>query len=71
MRAFALLVALAACKHATATAPSSAPSSSRAFIASIEVCKTTEADVRARLGPPTRDGRLGDARILIERSSAA
>lgn len=30
----------------------------------ITLCKTTEADLRAALGVPTRDGLLHDARVL-------
>lgn len=37
-----------------------APAVARAVV----LCTTTEADLRARLGPPTRDGRLRDSRIL-------
>jgi hypothetical protein len=43
--------------HATApAAPRAAPE--------VALCRTTEAEVRAALGPPTRDGLLHDARVM-------
>lgn len=33
-------------------------------VAAIALCKTSEADLRATFGQPTREGRLRDARVL-------
>lgn len=58
-------LALAACGARDGASPSSPRAADRrAFIASIELCRTTEADLRAALGSPTRDGRLRSARIM-------
>jgi hypothetical protein len=68
MRAAALaLAALAACHHGGDAADPRAPGTAadpRAFIASIAVCTTTETELRAQLGAPTRDGRLAAGRIM-------
>ncbi len=34
------------------------------FVRSIELCRTTEPQLRTALGPPTRDGMLHDARVM-------
>lgn len=36
----------------------------RDLVASVVPCRTTLADIEPRLGPPSRDGRLGDLRVL-------
>jgi hypothetical protein len=59
------LVALvfAGCAHSAAPPPR--PSFDAGTIArSIVLCKSTEAELRRRLGEPTRHGRLHDARVL-------
>jgi hypothetical protein len=59
---FALLAS--GCAHSTA-APATAPAiDGRAAARSIVLCKTTEAELRGRLGEPTRDGVIHDARVL-------
>lgn len=55
-------LAVAACHAAPARAPRRADP--RPVIDAIALCRTTGAALREALGPPTRDGRLGDARIL-------
>jgi hypothetical protein len=63
MRRAALLV-LAACGGAAKPPVSTVPlADARAKIATIELCKTTEAEVRAWLGEPVRDGRQGRLRL--------
>lgn len=65
MRLTTSLTALAvgaACHAAPARAPRRADP--RPIIDAIALCRTTGAALREALGPPTRDGRLGDARIL-------
>ncbi|MEO8701814.1 MAG: NUDIX domain-containing protein [Kofleriaceae bacterium] len=57
MKTFALLV-LAACRAPAAHAPAPA-----AGPPAITLCHTTEAELRAALGEPTRDGIFHDARI--------
>ena len=52
-----LLLVLAAC-HAQPASPPPPRS-----LPAITLCKTTEAELRAALGEPTRDGMLHDARI--------
>ncbi|MBX3155707.1 MAG: hypothetical protein KF773_06895 [Deltaproteobacteria bacterium] len=54
-----LLAALAGC-HGEAARPAAAPKGPPA----VTLCKTTEAELRAQLGEPTRDGLLHDARVL-------
>ena len=67
-RATMLLLALAACRATPASGPSS-PSAdpSRATVSQaakdVMLCKTTGAELRAKLGAPFRDGRLGPNRI--------
>ncbi|MGZ3456854.1 MAG: hypothetical protein ACXVEF_45025 [Polyangiales bacterium] len=58
--------ALGAC-HSGAPAPASAPSPTvniRPVAESVALCKTTDAELRATLGTPYRDGRFGRNRIL-------
>ena len=56
-------IALAACAH-TEFSKARPPIDGRAAARSIELCKTTEAELRARLGEPTRDGVLHGARVV-------
>ncbi len=58
-----LLAALAGCAapRPAATAP---PVDGAAVARSVVLCTTTEADLRARLGPPTRDGLLHGERVV-------
>lgn len=58
-----VLVGMSGCAHAGST-PSPAPVDRRATVRSIVLCTTTEADLRAALGEPTRDGFLRADRIL-------
>lgn len=52
----------AACHPTSARAPRRADP--RPAIDAIALCRTTGAALREALGPPTRDGRLGDARVV-------
>jgi hypothetical protein len=64
LAAFFSPLLLAACAGA---APSTAPApegGGRAVAEGVVLCRTTEAELRAALGPPTRDGRLRDQRVL-------
>lgn len=69
-RALALLAmacaALTACHPGSGAAPRApgAATDARAYIATIAVCTTTESDLRAQLGAPSRDGRLAAGRIV-------
>jgi hypothetical protein len=54
---------------ATSTATAAGPqrpdtAQARAIIATIVLCRTTEAELRTRLGPPNRDGVLHGERIV-------
>jgi hypothetical protein len=63
-RAWILFVlTLAGCAHSAPTPPHPAVDAG-AVARSIVLCKTTEAELRGRLGDLTRDGRLHDAHIL-------
>ncbi|GAB6195504.1 hypothetical protein PAGU2595_008050 [Lysobacter xanthus] len=54
---------LAGC--AAAPAPRERPIVDGASVArGVELCRTRVAEIEARLGPPSRDGRLGRARLL-------
>jgi hypothetical protein len=63
-----LLLGSVACAHAAAgNAPTDGhamPVDARAVVRSIVLCKTTESELIARLGEPTRNGLLGRARIM-------
>lgn len=60
--AAAVLAALSGC---AATRPAPAPHVDGAAVArSVVLCTTTEADLRAALGEPTRDGLLHRARVM-------
>lgn len=59
------LALLAACSRpSTVPTPAIAAADGRAVAQSVALCRTTEAELRRALGDPTRDGRLGDSRIL-------
>lgn len=59
-----LLLALLAGGCATARPPQLAAPDADAVVRTITLCVTTEADLRRQLGPPTRDGRLRQDRIV-------
>ena len=56
-------LALAGCAHSE-KAPDPPVVDGGAVARSIVLCKTTEAELRQRLGEPTRDGRLHDSRVM-------
>lgn len=58
----ATLAALSGCASAGGAAPERPDPRPR--VEAIALCTSTEADLRRDFGPPTRDGRLRDARIL-------
>lgn len=58
-----VLVILSGCASA-APASAPAPADRRAAVRAIALCTSTEADLRAALGEPTRDGMLRRDRIL-------
>lgn len=61
----ALLLCLAGCAHAAPSSPAPGSAGDRRAIArAVELCRTTEAELRAALGQPTRDGMLRRARVL-------
>lgn len=59
---FALLALSACASTPEAEAPAAVPGALQA-IASVELCRTTVAELREKLGTPSRDGRLGNARV--------
>ena len=66
-----LVVALAGCAHeqradsaSTTTPPPPALSTVRDVATRLVVCQTTEAELRRQLGPPYRDGRIAEGRVL-------
>jgi hypothetical protein len=66
IRAWSLLLVLGACgAHASSVAGASDPdlAKAREKVGKIELCKTTDAEVRAWFGEPVRDGRQGRLRI--------
>ena len=57
------VLTLSAC--ATAPKPSEQPlSGGMAAANSVELCRTTLAELQQRLGPPSRDGFVGNTRVL-------
>jgi hypothetical protein len=61
----ALLALLASGCASTASSPPTAPVVDADVVArSIALCTTTEAELRQRLGEPTRHGLLRDARVV-------
>lgn len=59
------LVLFAACGHAPAPAPQTVPRiDGHAIARSVVLCQTTEAELRSKLGQPTRDGILHSDRIV-------
>jgi hypothetical protein len=61
----ALLFVLSSCAHAVQQAPGGPdPVRRRAAASSVVLCRTTEAELRARLGQPTRDGTFRRDRLL-------
>lgn len=66
MRRLPLLLALVALTGCATSRPAATtPHVDGAAVArSVALCTTTEADLRARLGPPTRDGLLHGQRVL-------
>jgi hypothetical protein len=60
---FFLSLSLAGCAH-TEPSKGKTPIDGRAAARSIELCRTTEAELRARLGEPTREGILHGSRVL-------
>lgn len=61
--ALILVLMLGGCATTRATNAPTRPDP-RPQVAAIELCRTTEAELRAAFGAPTRDGRLRDARVL-------
>ncbi len=67
-----LVLLVAGCAHSSATAGRAAatpaavtdPTVFRNVARSVVLCKTTEADLRRRLGEPARDGILHGARVM-------
>ncbi len=66
MTRLALFLALAALSGCAATRPEPAapPVDGAAVARSVVLCTTTEADLRQRLGAPTRDGILHGDRVM-------
>jgi hypothetical protein len=64
-RALATLFAAVSigCAHADDVQPTS-PQISLADVRSVELCRTTEAELRAKFGEPSRDGVIHGQRIL-------
>lgn len=63
--ATALLPALlAGCAHTSAAARPTPAIDGAAVARAVMLCKTTEAQLREKLGAPTRDGMLHNARIV-------
>ena len=61
----ALAALAAACRPPlSASSPASGLTALRARVARVELCRTTEKELREGFGPPLRDGRLGAARVL-------
>lgn len=60
MRLVALALLLGACHHGGAAAPAR-PATEAPHVV---LCETTEADLRAALGAPTRDGTLHRAHVM-------
>lgn len=61
---FALVALLAAASACRPASPAQARPDPRPTIDAIALCQTTGASLREALGPPTRDGRLGEAHIV-------
>jgi hypothetical protein len=61
-RVAGLVLVVAACRPASPRSPTAVDP--RPIVDAIQLCRTTGAALREALGPPTRDGRLGDARVL-------
>ena len=66
MTRLTLLLALAALPGCAATRPDSAtpPVDGAAVARAVVLCTTTEAEMRQRLGAPTRDGLFHGARVV-------
>lgn len=54
---------LSSCAHAD-DAQSTSPQISLADVRTVELCRTTEAELRSKFGEPSRDGLLHDKRIM-------
>ena len=57
------VLALSACPAAPSPAKKPVPGDIAAA-SSVELCRTTLAELQQRLGPPSRDGFVGDTRVL-------
>ena len=68
MRRFALPLALACltgCASSSSSSSAERPIANGADVArSVDLCRTTAAELTQRLGTPSRDGRLGTHRVM-------